>query len=96
MYALSVEAPETRSLPSILAPQVRQALLRLSRQAAARNLAQRGLRALAGFATALKVKYQDIEVVLDFEPEPGLADNGDLETRPSGSSTDRRRSGESR
>jgi predicted transcriptional regulator len=27
----------------------------------------------------LKVKYQDIEVGLDLEPEPGLADNGDLE-----------------
>ncbi len=80
MHALSVEAPEDRSLPSILAPPLRQALLRLSRQAAARHLAQRGLRALAGFANALKVKYQDIEVGLDFDPEPGLADNGDLET----------------
>ena len=80
IYTLSVEAPETRSLPSILAPQLRQVLLRLSRRAAAGHLAQRGLRALAGFATALKVKYQDIEIGLDFEPEPGLADNGDLET----------------
>ena len=71
MHALSVEASETRSLPSILAPQLRQALLRLSRQEAARHLAQRGLRALAGFASALKVKYQDIEVGLDLEPEPG-------------------------
>ena len=26
------------------------------------------------------MKYQDIEVGLDFDPEPGLADNGDLET----------------
>ena len=32
-----------------------------------------------GSQRALKVKYQDIEVGLDFEPEPGLADNGDLE-----------------
>jgi hypothetical protein len=80
MHALAVEAPENRSLPSILAPQLRQALLRLSHQEAARRLAQRGLRALAGFASALKVKYQDIEVGLDLEPEPGLADNGDLET----------------
>ena len=80
MHALSVEAPEDRSLPSILAPPLRQALLRLSRQTAARHLAQRGLRALAGFAKALKVKYQDIEVGLDFDPEPGLADNGDLDT----------------
>ena len=37
------------------------------------------LRGLAGFAKALKFKYQDIEVGLDFDPEPGLADNGDLE-----------------
>ena len=35
---------------------------------------------MAGFASALKVKYQDIEVGFDFDPEPGLADNGDLET----------------
>ena len=34
---------------------------------------------MAGFARALKVKYQDIEVGLDAEPEPGLADNGVLE-----------------
>ena len=79
MHVLSVEAPEGRSLPSILAPPLRHALLRLSRRATARHLAQRGLRALAGFATALKVKYQDIEIGLDFDPEPGLADNGDLE-----------------
>ena len=78
--ALWVEAPENRSLPSILAPQLRAALLRLSHREAARDLAQRGLRALAGFVGALKVKYQDIEVALDFDPEPGLADNGDLET----------------
>jgi hypothetical protein len=37
------------------------------------------LRGLAGFARGLKVKYGDIEVGLDFEPEPGLADNGELE-----------------
>ena len=79
IQALFVEAPEDRSLPAVIAPQLRQALLRLSRNDRARDLAQRGLRALAGFATALKVKYQDIEVGLDLEPEPGLADNGDLE-----------------
>ena len=80
IYALRVEAPENRSLPSILAPQLRTTLLKLSNREAAKQLAQRALRALAGFAGALKVKYQDIEVGLDFEPEPGLADNGDLET----------------
>lgn len=79
IQTLRVEAPESRSLPAILAPQLRQALLRLSRNDQAKDLAQRALRGLAGFAKALKLKYQDIEVGIDFEPEPGLADNGDLE-----------------
>jgi predicted transcriptional regulator len=80
IQTLRVEAPESRSLPAILAPQLRLALLRLSRNEQARELAQRALRGLAGFAKALKFKYQDIEVGFDFEPEPGLADNGDLES----------------
>jgi hypothetical protein len=63
----------------LLAPQLRQGLLRLSRNEKAKEYAQRALRGLAGFAKALKLKYQDIEVGLDFDPEPGLADNGDLE-----------------
>lgn len=76
---LRIEAPEDRSLPAILAPQLRLSLLRLSRHERARDLAQRALRGLAGFVRSLKMKYEDIEVGLDFEPEPGLADNGDLE-----------------
>lgn len=79
VYTVHIEVPESRSLPALLAPQLRQALLRLNRVEKARSLAQRGLRALAGFAKGLKVKYSDIEVGLDFEPEAGLADNGDLE-----------------
>ena len=79
IYTLRIEAPEGRSLPSILAPQLRIALLKLSNREAAKQLAQRALRGLAGFVKALKVKYQDIEVGLDFDSEPGLADNGDLE-----------------
>ncbi len=79
VQTLRIEAPEGRSLPALLAPQLRQALLRLSRQQNAKELATRGLRALAGFAKSLKVKYDDIEVGFDFDPEPGLADNGDLE-----------------
>lgn len=79
IQTLRVEAPENRSLPAMLAPQLRQALLRLSRNEQAKELATRALRALAGFAKALKVKYADIEVGFDVDPEPGLADNGDLE-----------------
>lgn len=79
MVTVRVEASEGRSLPALLVPQLRVALLGLSRQAKSRDLAVRALRALAGFARSLKVKYGDIEVGIDFEPEPGLADNGDLE-----------------
>lgn len=79
IQTVRIEAPEGRSLPAMLAPQLRQALLRLSRNAQAKALSQRALRALAGFAKALKVKYHDIEVGVDLDPEPGLADNGDLE-----------------
>ena len=79
VHTIRIEAPENRSLPALLAPQIRLALLRLSHVDAARDLAQRGLRALAGFAKALKFKYEDLEVGLDLEPEAGLADNGDLE-----------------
>lgn len=79
IQTMRIEAPENRSLPALLAPQLRQALLRLSRNDKAKELAQRALRGLAGFAKALKVKYEDIEVGFDFDPEPGLADNGDLE-----------------
>jgi hypothetical protein len=79
VHTVRIEAPEGRSLPALLAPQLRQALLRLSRQQRAKEAAQRALRALAGFAKSLKLKYADIEVGFDFAPEPGLADNGDLE-----------------
>ena len=79
VIAIRIEAPEGRSLPAMLAPQLRLALLKLSRIEAAKDVAIRGLRALAGFASKLKVTFKDIEVGLDYEPEPGLANNGDLE-----------------
>lgn len=77
--AISIEAPEGRSLPAMLGPQLRKALLRLSTKERASDYAKRALGALAGFAAALKVKYQDIEVGIDVESIPGLADNGSLE-----------------
>ncbi len=74
-----MEAPEERSLPALLAPALRTALLRLRRVEAAKAKLQKATRALAGFARALKVKYQDLELGLDLDPEPGLADSGDLD-----------------
>ncbi len=78
-HTVRIEAPENRSLPALLAPALRLALLRLSKGEAAKDYAIRGLRALAGFAKSLKVSFADIEVGFDYDSEPGLADNGDLE-----------------
>lgn len=74
-----IEAPEHRSLPAMLGPALRGALLKLDRIAAATDSAKRALRALAGFAK-LKVTYADVAFGLDLEPELGLADSGDLGT----------------
>lgn len=78
MAIVAIEAPENRSLPGILVPALRATLLKLDRMKQASDGVKRALRALAGFAK-LKVKYDDLEVGLDFDVEPGLADSGDLE-----------------
>lgn len=80
IQTLRIEAPENKSLPAMLAPELRKSLLRISTIASAKEVSQRALRALAGFAKALKLKFADIEVGFDYEPEPGLADNGELES----------------
>ena len=78
MAIVTIEAPENRSLPGMLVPALRATLLRLDRTKQAGDAVRRALAALAGFAK-LKVKYADLEVGLDFAPEPGLADSGDLD-----------------
>lgn len=76
---VTIESPEKRSLPALLIPSLRMALLKLDRIAAAGELAKRTLRALGGFVGAMKVKFQDIEFGVDLGNEPGVADSGDLE-----------------
>ncbi|AER55100.1 hypothetical protein DSC_02235 [Pseudoxanthomonas spadix BD-a59] len=79
IYAVTVEAPENRSLPAALAPGLRATLLRLSRTEMAKEYGAKALRALGGFVNALKVKYDDIEIGMDLPVEGGLADSGDLD-----------------
>lgn len=74
-----IEAPEERSLPAMLLPPLRAALIKLSMGAAAKAGLQKALIALSSFANAMKVKYQDFELVVDYKPERGVADSGDLE-----------------
>jgi hypothetical protein len=79
VHTVRAETPESRSLPALLAPQLRSALLKLSRVETAKDKAIRGLSALAGFAKGLKVKYNDVELTYDVPAVPGEADSGDLE-----------------
>ena len=78
--SVKMEAPEERSLPALLIPALRAALLRLSRGEALKDNLLKSMRALASFTKALKVKYQDIEFSIDADPETGLADSSDLDT----------------
>jgi hypothetical protein len=74
-----IEAPEQRSLPSLLAPAIRAALLRLDPVASVQSKAHKALRTVASFVKALKVKYGDIDLSLDWESIRGEADSGNLE-----------------
>ncbi len=75
-----IEAPEDRSLPAALAGPLNSTLLQLSRSAAARDLARKARRSLAGFVRAMKVSYEDITFSVDLDAEEGVADSGDLDT----------------
>lgn len=79
--SVKIEAPEERSLPALLAPALRANLIKLSRGAAEKSAVHKALGVLAAFAKALKVGFHDIELSLDLdiEPEPGVADSGDLD-----------------
>jgi len=77
--SVRIEASEERSLPALLVPALRTALLRLSRGEALKDNLLRAMRALASFTSALSVKYGDIEISIDADPETGLADSRDLD-----------------
>ena len=76
---VSIETPERRSLPALLIPHFRTALLKLDKLTAAEEAGRKALRTLGGFVKAMKFKYEDIEFGLDLGSEPGVADSGDLE-----------------
>lgn len=78
MTVIAIEAPEQRSLPAVLAPALRAALLRLDRAKDVSQKVRRALSALAGFVK-LKASYGDLVVSIEHDGEPGLADSGDLE-----------------
>ena len=77
--AVMIEAPERKSLPALLAPALRQVVLKMDVMAKGGDLAKRAMHAIGGFVQAAKLKYQDIEFGLDLGIETGVADTGDLD-----------------
>ncbi|RFC64070.1 ATP-binding protein [Fulvimarina endophytica] len=72
-----IEAPEDKRLADLLYPKIHQVLRKLSLVEAAKTASHRALKALRSFAGAFRIKVGDFEVAVD--PEPGLADSGNLE-----------------
>jgi hypothetical protein len=77
--ALLIEARESKPLPLLLLPPLRQTLFALDRMQDISQKVKRGLRVLRSFIGAVKVKVGDTEFGLDIDPETGCADSGDLE-----------------
>jgi hypothetical protein len=77
--ALMIEAHESKALPLLLLPPLRQTLFALDRMQNVSQKVKRGLRVLRSFIAAVKVKVGDAEFGLDIDPETGSADSGDLE-----------------
>jgi hypothetical protein len=77
--AVLIEAHERKPLAALLLPALRQILVSLDRMALVSQKAKRGLRVLRSFFNGLKLKYNDIEIGIDVDPELGVADSGNLE-----------------
>lgn len=76
-FISKIEAPEHQTLARLLYPEMRKVLRSLSTMDAAKQLAMHGLKGLRGFASIFKIEVAGAEIGI--EPEPGLADSGDLQ-----------------
>jgi hypothetical protein len=74
-----IEAHEDKSLPVLLAPQLRNLLYKLDRMEGAKQQIRRGLAVLKSFISNVKLTFDDMPIGLDIDPEQGTADTGDLE-----------------
>ena len=74
-----IEAHEGKPLAALLLPALRQLMISLDRMAQISQKVKRGLRVLRSFFNGLKLKYHDLEIGVDVDPETGVADSGSLE-----------------
>jgi AAA ATPase domain len=72
-----LEAPEGQRLANMIVPKANQALQKLSYKAESKAKVKEALRALRSFASTVKINYGEFGLSVD--PEPGVADSGNLE-----------------
>lgn len=72
-----IEAPDDKPFADLLYPKAHQAIRQLSMTESAKAKAFSAMRALRAFASAFKVSVGDVSIAVD--PEPGVADSGNLE-----------------
>ena len=72
-----IEAPEDKALAELLYPRIAQILRKLSFTEQSKALTHSAMRALRGFASVFKIEIGDVSIAVD--PEPGIADSGNLE-----------------
>jgi hypothetical protein len=79
LVVVEIETPENRSLPSVIIPSLRTALIKLDRMAATGLLVKKAFKVLGSFFKAMKMKFHDVELGIDLGTEPGVADSGVVE-----------------
>jgi len=77
--SIFVEAHEGKRLEQILVPVLRTLLIELDQLKGAKEGVKRAFGVLRSFVDGLRVKYADIEIGYDIDPETGYADSGSLE-----------------
>ncbi|WP_315549293.1 ATP-binding protein [Lautropia mirabilis] len=78
--AETVEARDGEDLRQMLQQVMRRVLLKLDRGEQAVEAVKKGLRVLRSFLRGVTVSSGGVDVSLGVDPEPGLADSGELET----------------
>jgi hypothetical protein len=76
---IAIEAHEDKSLPELLIPPLQELLFALSTIESSKDYARRALRVLKGFVGSLKFTIEGVSYGLSIDPEPGVADSGDIE-----------------
>ncbi len=73
----AIEAPERESLVELLYPKMQHTLRKLSHIESAKAKTHAAFKALGSFAAVFKIQMGDFSISVD--PEPGVADSGNLE-----------------